>query len=137
MDFGPSTDTSEGVKSMPVPPPPTTTACLATTPVDEHTAALWDVERRLVHLQFDHYQRYHLDAAPQWAALVPNDGLVYVANVDGSEGAGERQAWTLSMFHQLRCLDVVRVLSGGYRPPFSDDGDVCCLGLTFFGPGQR
>ncbi|KAH9837917.1 uncharacterized protein C8Q71DRAFT_568716 [Rhodofomes roseus] len=70
---------------------------------EELTSALWDVERGPVHLQFDHYYlRYGLDAEQQWAALVPHDGLVYVGDGPNSE------PYMPSMFHQLRCLDVLR-----------------------------
>jgi len=77
----------------------------------ELTSALWDVERKPVHFQFDHYQRYGLDAELQWAALVPHDGLVYVADEQ------EPQPYMLSMFHQLRCLDVLRAQ---YRVPLEE-----------------
>lgn len=57
-------------------------------------------------LQFDHSElRYALDDALEWDALVPYAGLVQIA-------AGPDSPWshtyTLSMFHQLRCLDTLR-----------------------------
>lgn len=48
--------------------------------------------------------RYKLYSDPltdaEWAALVPGDGLVYL-------GEDERP-YTVSVFHQLRCLDIIR-----------------------------
>jgi len=36
----------------------------------------------------------------EWESLVPGNGLVYLGN--------EKQPYTMSMIHQLRCIDIVR-----------------------------
>jgi len=80
----------------------------------ELTSDIWDVERKPVHLQFDHYKlQYGLDAAQQWAALVPYDGIIHFADGPGDT----RNPYTFSMFHQLRCLDVLRAQ---YRLPLEE-----------------
>lgn len=43
-------------------------------------------------------KHFDIDAAADWAAMAPGHGLVYI---DG-------QPYTPSIFHQLRCLDVIR-----------------------------
>lgn len=57
-------------------------------------------------LQFDHSElRYGLDAELEWAALIPHDGLVKIAE----EGPGSPwRPYMLSMFHQLHCLNELR-----------------------------
>ncbi|OJT15472.1 hypothetical protein TRAPUB_7343 [Trametes pubescens] len=48
-----------------------------------------------------HYQLNSTEADAEWAALVPtNGGIVHVGP--------ERQPFMLSVFHQLRCLDILR-----------------------------
>jgi len=47
-----------------------------------------------------HYQLAGPAADAEWAALVPNGGTVHLGK--------DSRPYTLSMFHQLRCLDVVR-----------------------------
>jgi len=47
-----------------------------------------------------HYQVSEDDA--EWAALIPGDGVVYI-------GEGKNaQPYTISIYHQLRCLDIIR-----------------------------
>ena len=71
----------------------------------ELTSEIWYIERKPVLLQFDHYElRYSLTDALEWGALVPYDGLVHVLD----ESSGSWETYMLSMFHQLRCLDVLR-----------------------------
>ncbi|KAF8520738.1 hypothetical protein BU17DRAFT_75563 [Hysterangium stoloniferum] len=47
-----------------------------------------------------HYQISGDDA--EWAALIPGDGVVYIG-----EGK-DAQPYTISIYHQLRCLDIIR-----------------------------
>ena len=61
---------------------------------------VWDVERKPVAFAFDSGLRYDLNASHAWGALVPGDGLVYLGS--------HREPFMVSMFHQLRCLDVMR-----------------------------
>ncbi|KIJ53317.1 hypothetical protein M422DRAFT_222673 [Sphaerobolus stellatus SS14] len=46
-----------------------------------------------------HYGVNEPEADAEWDALVPNDGVV---ELDG-------EIYTISMFHQLRCLNVIRL----------------------------
>lgn len=54
-------------------------------------------------------KRYQLDTeegGQDWESLVPEDGgIVYVRNQD----TGELETYTISMFHELRCLNVIRL----------------------------
>jgi hypothetical protein len=47
-----------------------------------------------------HYQLDTPQADLEWRALVPANGTIYLGP--------ERRPYTISMFHQLRCLDVIR-----------------------------
>ena len=58
------------------------------------------VERKEVALQFDSWTRYKLNSAQQWAPLFPEGGIIHLEP--------ERIPYTVSMMHQLRCLDVIR-----------------------------
>ncbi|KAI0738164.1 hypothetical protein C8Q80DRAFT_261631 [Daedaleopsis nitida] len=61
---------------------------------------IWDVERKPVAFAFDSGLRYDFNASHAWRSLVPGDGLVYLGP--------HREPFMVSMFHQLRCLDVMR-----------------------------
>lgn len=61
---------------------------------------IWSVERKEVALQFDSWTRYKLDSAQQWAPLFPEGGIIHLGP--------ERTPYTVSMMHQLRCLNVIR-----------------------------
>ncbi|KAM5531448.1 hypothetical protein V8D89_014905 [Ganoderma adspersum] len=61
---------------------------------------IWSVERKEVALQFDSWTRYKLDSRQQWAPLFPDGGIIQLGP--------ERTTYTVSMMHQLRCLDVIR-----------------------------
>ncbi|KAI0354408.1 hypothetical protein OH77DRAFT_1405001 [Trametes cingulata] len=61
---------------------------------------LWTVERKEVLLEIDSWTRYHLDSAQQWAPLFPGGGVIHLGP--------QRTPHTVSMMHQLRCLDLVR-----------------------------
>ncbi|KAI1782599.1 hypothetical protein LXA43DRAFT_1103693 [Ganoderma leucocontextum] len=61
---------------------------------------VWDVERKPVAFAFDSGLRYDLNASQAWGALVPGEGLVRLGV--------HREPFMVAMFHQLRCLDVMR-----------------------------
>ncbi|KAI0631475.1 hypothetical protein C8Q77DRAFT_138846 [Trametes polyzona] len=62
--------------------------------------ALWSIDRQEVLLEIDSWTRYRLDSAQQWAPLHPGGGVIHLGP--------DRDPYTVSMMHQLRCLDVVR-----------------------------
>jgi hypothetical protein len=47
-----------------------------------------------------HYQLSGYNADGEWAALAPNNGALYLGS--------HRQPFSISLFHQLRCLDIIR-----------------------------
>ena len=47
-----------------------------------------------------HYQLSGHNADAEWAALAPNHGILYLGSL--------RQPFSISLFHQLRCLDIIR-----------------------------
>jgi len=57
-----------------------------------------------VRIGFENTNRYKLDTengAQEWAQLVPGgDGIVYLGE--------HKQPFSVSLFHQLRCLDILR-----------------------------
>ncbi|RDX40730.1 hypothetical protein OH76DRAFT_1467425 [Lentinus brumalis] len=61
---------------------------------------LWPVERKEVLLEMDSWTRFTLDSGAQWAPLFPDGGIIHL-------GPG-RTPYTVSMMHQLRCLNAVR-----------------------------
>ena len=60
----------------------------------------WSFEQRHVALQLDNNVRYGLHSSPEWSTLVPGDGLIYLG--------ADHQPAMVSMFHQLRCIDIIR-----------------------------
>ncbi|CDO69746.1 hypothetical protein BN946_scf184697.g18 [Trametes cinnabarina] len=62
--------------------------------------SLWNVDRKEVALEIDSWTRYKLDSAEEWSRLFPGGGVIHLGS--------ERMPYTVSMMHQLRCLDVVR-----------------------------
>ncbi|KAF9466023.1 hypothetical protein BDZ94DRAFT_1319975 [Collybia nuda] len=64
----------------------------------------WPIEQPRVLGAFDNSNRYHLDSPEgiaEWASLIPpNGGVIHLGK------AGE--PFTVSMIHQLRCLDIIR-----------------------------
>jgi hypothetical protein len=48
-----------------------------------------------------HYQTNTEDGRAEWASLTPGDGLIYLGEQPG-------YPFSISMFHQLRCLDILR-----------------------------
>lgn len=47
-----------------------------------------------------HYQLSGYDADAEWAALAPSNGTLYLGL--------RRRPFSISLFHQLRCLDIIR-----------------------------
>lgn len=68
------------------------------------TSPVWDIgEVSDVLLNVEnsgHYQLNGTKADLEWSSLVPGDGIVYVGS--------DHQPFMPSVFHQLRCLDVLR-----------------------------
>lgn len=61
----------------------------------------WGLDGKEVVLQADRWTRYPLhNSSQQWAALFPHGGVIHVGPT--------HTPYTVSMMHQLRCLDVVR-----------------------------
>ncbi|KAI0747054.1 hypothetical protein C8Q80DRAFT_818047 [Daedaleopsis nitida] len=59
-----------------------------------------------------HYQLNSTQADAEWRALVPSNGGIVI------EGEGsDRAAYMLSMFHQLRCLNILRQTYANHEPP--------------------
>ncbi|KAI9057633.1 hypothetical protein FKP32DRAFT_1583349, partial [Trametes sanguinea] len=67
-----------------------------------------------------HYQLNSSDVDSEWEALVPgNGGIVYIGS--------ERQPYMLSVFHQLRCLDILRRAYLSRHPPTPDGPNASAL----------
>ncbi|KXN86009.1 hypothetical protein AN958_10619, partial [Leucoagaricus sp. SymC.cos] len=69
----------------------------------------WPISRGNVLMAFDNPKHYALETSQgelEWSSLIPSssslspNGLVYLGKY--------RQPYTISMFHQLKCLDIVR-----------------------------
>jgi hypothetical protein len=56
-----------------------------------------------------HYQLSGQAADAEWAALAPNNGILHLGP--------QRQPYSVSLFHQLRCLDIIRRDIVGVLPP--------------------
>ena len=73
----------------------------------------WPVERKPVLLANSHTVRYHIDTPAgikEWESTVPGDGIVHLGE--------HKQPFTLSMFHQLKCLALIREeLVDGWKTP--------------------
>ncbi|KAI0259771.1 hypothetical protein BC834DRAFT_601001 [Gloeopeniophorella convolvens] len=92
---------------------------LHVTPPDTHTyigsdyPRTWDVGDlppiRMAIEPTTHFQISGRDADAEWAALAPNDGILHLGP--------DRQPFSISLFHQLRCLDVIRRDIAGELPP--------------------
>ncbi|KAI0371490.1 hypothetical protein BV20DRAFT_1112525 [Pilatotrama ljubarskyi] len=79
----------------------------------EGVSPVWNIgPLRQVAMYFEptvHYQLNSTEADAEWAALTPlNGGIVYAGS--------ERKPYLLSIFHQLRCLDVLRRAYISLRP---------------------
>ena len=89
--------------SAPSPACPTTRETF----VDNDYPRSWDIgdEQKVSRVLMSseesiHYQLDTPQADLEWRALVPANGTIYLGH--------ERRPFTISMFHQLRCLDVIR-----------------------------
>ena len=60
----------------------------------------WHRGQKEVVLEWDAWTRYNLHSSAEWAMLYPGNGIVHLGH--------DKTPYTVSMFHQLRCLDVVR-----------------------------
>jgi hypothetical protein len=63
----------------------------------------WPIARKPVLLAVSHSIHYELDTpsgVAEWSSLVPGDGIVHLGE--------HRRPYTVSMFHQLKCLDILR-----------------------------
>ncbi|KAL0566968.1 hypothetical protein V5O48_015032 [Marasmius crinis-equi] len=100
------------------------------------TSCVWPVVGdKLAYLRFEDSKHYPVDnsstAEREWAALSPENGVVHLKV--GSDS--DIREFTPSMFHQLRCLDILRAhyarLSSGDAPatatPSSDTLSHHCL----------
>src|SRR6266403_788721 len=59
-----------------------------------------------------HYQLSGYNADSEWAALAPHNGILHLGPY--------RQPYSISLFHQLRCLDIIRRDTVESLPP--EDG---------------
>ncbi|PIL37559.1 hypothetical protein GSI_01253 [Ganoderma sinense ZZ0214-1] len=70
----------------------------------ENTSPQWDLGELPPKLMYFeptvHYELNTTAADAEWVALFPYDGIVRIGE--------DREPYTISMFHQLRCLDVIR-----------------------------
>ncbi|KAH8078059.1 hypothetical protein BXZ70DRAFT_901988 [Cristinia sonorae] len=86
----------------------------------------WPIPVPHVILASDASSRYHMDTvdgAAEWGSLVPGDGIIHLGE--------NRTPYTISMAHQLRCMDILRqsVLEDRSRPETAKPGDLArhCL----------
>ena len=72
----------------------------------ENTSPQWDLGALPPKLMYFeptvHYELNTTTADAEWAALFPHGGVVRIGDPE------HREPYTISMFHQLRCLDVIR-----------------------------
>ncbi|KLO11090.1 hypothetical protein SCHPADRAFT_942344 [Schizopora paradoxa] len=69
----------------------------------------WDIgDLGQVRMLVENTERYRIDTeegTADWEKLIPqNGGIVYLPNAE----TGELEQYTISLFHELRCLDVIR-----------------------------
>ncbi|KAK7032902.1 hypothetical protein R3P38DRAFT_2919614 [Favolaschia claudopus] len=72
--------------------------------VGEDYPRVWPIKwpERQVLIPVHDTVRYQLetdDGAAEWSASLPGDGIIYL---------GECRPYTIGMFHQIRCLDILR-----------------------------
>ncbi|KAJ4464867.1 hypothetical protein C8J55DRAFT_493682 [Lentinula edodes] len=63
----------------------------------------WNLTLKKVRMSLQETVHYQLDspeADEEWALLYPGEGIVYLQD--------DHQPFTISLFHQLQCLDIVR-----------------------------
>lgn len=64
---------------------------------------IWPIERKTILMTFDNPKHFRLDTddgRAEWAAIAPGNGVVHLGP--------HRQPFTVSMMHQLKCLDIIR-----------------------------
>jgi Mycotoxin biosynthesis protein UstYa len=66
-----------------------------------------------------HYRLSGHDAGAEWAALAPNNGIIHLRP--------QRRPYSISLFHQLRCLDIIRRDIVGSLPPEGSKTSRHCL----------
>lgn len=66
-----------------------------------------------------HYQLSGLAADEEWAALAPNNGILHLGP--------QRLPYSVSLFHQLRCLDIIRRDVAESLPPEDSQLSRHCL----------
>lgn len=72
----------------------------------------WPIQVGEVMMELGNTVRYSIttpEGAEEWKQLVPGDGLVYLGP--------EKRPFSISMLHQLRCLDIIREGLTGVRGP--------------------
>ncbi|KLO15164.1 hypothetical protein SCHPADRAFT_938889 [Schizopora paradoxa] len=74
-------------------------------------SSTWDIgDLGNVRMLIENTKRYQLDTeegGKEWESLVPEDGGIVFQ--ERNEDTGELEAYTVSMFHELRCLNVIRL----------------------------
>ncbi|KAI0658607.1 hypothetical protein C8Q70DRAFT_178696 [Cubamyces menziesii] len=88
------------------------------------TSTMWDIgDLPKVSMYIEPSVRYQLndtDSEAEWASLVPeNGGVVYIGP--------DRQPYMPSLFHQLRCLDVLRRAYISLQVPTPEGLDAAAL----------
>jgi len=66
-----------------------------------------------------HYGVAEPEADDEWNALTPNNGIIYLG--------AEKRPFSLSMFHQIRCLDIIRKSVRDRASKRPSDLDTHCL----------
>jgi Mycotoxin biosynthesis protein UstYa len=66
-----------------------------------------------------HYPLSGPNADAEWAALTPHNGIIHLGP--------HRQPYSISLFHQLRCLDIIRRDIVGSLPPEGNKLSRHCL----------
>ena len=95
--------------------------------IAERVSLQWDIgplgDAKMFVENTDHYALETEEGIAEWAALVPPDGGVI--RIPGHEN----QPLTISLFHQLRCLDVLRgaVVSSLQNRTAADPKTIHCL----------
>ena len=101
--------------------------CVALLHIAERVSLQWDIgplgDAKMFVENTDHYALDTEEGIAEWASLVPPDGGVI--KIPGHEN----QPLTISLFHQLRCLDVLRgaVVSSLQNRTAADPKTIHCL----------
>ncbi|EPS99778.1 hypothetical protein FOMPIDRAFT_32683, partial [Fomitopsis schrenkii] len=82
---------------------------------------VWPIEVARVAMPSEetvHFDLISSEGAVEWSALVPGSGVVHLGQ--------HRAPFTLSMFHQLQCLNIMR--EAIYEPPPDEGADIALVG---------